>query len=358
MLKNSKSLSFCACVASFCLVQSGYAVAADREYQFENAIGEPFSRDLVFVALRDGDIEIFVRDENGDRRITNNPGNDMHPSWSADGRYFVYSSTRDGNADIYRADIKSGKIKRLTEAVGFDGYASYSPDGSTIAFISENAEAGEMELRLMNAKKRKPSVLYSLKGEMSAPEWSPDSKKIAVAATHPENMRKTQILSIDVASGEATPLTVGEGVDFGPAWSADASTIAYSSYRGRRTQLFVVDVEGDKEERQLTETFLQDIMPVFSPSGDEIYFSGTNDQTRHKSLYAVKLDGTGRRIVADSQGEITELSVDPDGGLIWLVAQARGYTGMRTDPETEQTSVFLTQEKVLLHPAFAPVERK
>ena len=147
-----------------------------------------WSPDGEWVVLRDStrgineDDEIAVARADGSERrvITNDPANDWGPDWSPDGSTIAFNSDRDGgqlrgylvapdgtnlrpmgidawveypsfspdgtritfmghqgsNYEIFSADIATGAVEQLTDSPGQDGWPSWSPDGSTIAFSS------------------------------------------------------------------------------------------------------------------------------------------------------------------------------------------------------------------------------
>jgi len=66
------------------------------------------------------------------------PGFDYHASYSADGRWIVFTSERNGlgQADIYRVRANGTGLERLTDNPALDDQAALSPDGSKVAFVS------------------------------------------------------------------------------------------------------------------------------------------------------------------------------------------------------------------------------
>ena len=58
-------------------------------------------------------------------------GLDYNPSFSADGKWIVFTSERNGSADIFRVHPDGSGLERLTDDPAFDDQGVVSPDGST-----------------------------------------------------------------------------------------------------------------------------------------------------------------------------------------------------------------------------------
>lgn len=71
-------------------------------------------------------------------RITNNSVLDRDPTWSPDGngKKIAFSSSRDGNDEIYVMDADGQNQTRLTNNTSEDNQPAWSPDGKKIAFRS------------------------------------------------------------------------------------------------------------------------------------------------------------------------------------------------------------------------------
>ncbi len=195
--------------------------------------------------------------------------------------------------------------RRLTLGARHDGHARFSPDGRTLAFLSDrrtfveeepdrpkesNQREDLVQVHLLPLEGGEARRLTDLPRGVSAFEWSPDGSRLVVVtssrgATRDEDRRRRGIAGtrepgapppsdyrfidrleymangagftydrvdhlwlVDARTGEATPLTDGPVTEREPAWSPDGTRIAFTSNRRRdhdmlfRPDLHVVDV--------------------------------------------------------------------------------------------------------------------
>jgi heat shock protein HslJ len=110
----------------------------------------------------------LVDADGGNRRSFTNEGSDSLPRWFPDGNSVVFMSEgRDGNWDLYRANLADGAVTRLTDDPAPDGLPAVSPDGSQIAFISKRS--GAWGVWVMPAAGGAATQIAGIAGEL--PDW-------------------------------------------------------------------------------------------------------------------------------------------------------------------------------------------
>lgn len=71
---------------------------------------------LAYSGNQTGNYDLWVRHPDGRaEQLTDDPELDARPTWSPDGTALAFESTRDGKIDIWRYDLGSSELKRLTE---------------------------------------------------------------------------------------------------------------------------------------------------------------------------------------------------------------------------------------------------
>ena len=252
---------------------------------------------ITFMSNRDGHVhprlgwttfEIYVMevDGNNQRRLTNNPNLDTHPSWSPDGKRIAFASNRDGNRDgnrenyeIYVMDADGNNQQRLTDNDFYDTHPSWSPDGERIAFISrrDGHFIGEFgltsEIYVMDADGKNTRRLTNNRKSDSSPSWSPDGKWIIFASDRKGDDVNYEIYVMDTDGGNQRRLTNNRVHDTSPSWSSDGKRIVFSSYRDGNAEIYVMDNDGENQQK-LTNNPGNDFGPawfgpafVVSPAG-------------------------------------------------------------------------------------------
>jgi len=165
---------------------------------------------------------------------------------SACGNRIVFSSTRDGNAEVYSANSDGSDLRRLTNDPGIDVSPSCGPNGQ-IAFVSNRHGTPQIWTMDENGGGQK-RVTY--KGDYNqTPAWCPDPKQQLIAFTgRDQNM---DVFTLNLATGEYTRITQAQGTNKDPAFSPDCRMIAFASSRGG---IYVANPQGLNQIRVVSGT--------------------------------------------------------------------------------------------------------
>ncbi len=210
-----------------------------------------------------------------------------------------YTWDFDEHHDIYVGDLQGSDLRNLTQTLGYDAEASWSPDGSQIVFASNRlAYKGDLNQTELEARDQDPSRfvdLYLMSGDGS----------------------------------EVRRLTTSRGYDGGPFFSWDGKLICWRRFSedGSTAEIFVRDVEGSWE-RQLTHLQNMSWAPFFHPSGDYLIFTTNVHGFDNFELYIVGAAGESKPIrVTETKGFDGLPVFSPDGKrLSWTTNRTPGKT--------------------------------
>ncbi|MGO9917248.1 MAG: TolB family protein [Isosphaeraceae bacterium] len=138
----------------------------------------PDGRRFAFTSTHEGNQEIYTAAADGTDlvRVTQSPGLDAHPSWSPDGRKIAFATDRWGGLELAAVKPDGTGLARLTRSPGLDDYPSYSPDGSRIAFVSNRD--GQFEVYVSVADGSHPVNLSHHPLRDTFPTWRPDGRGV------------------------------------------------------------------------------------------------------------------------------------------------------------------------------------
>jgi len=247
-----------------------------------------------------------------------------------------FMSYRDGNAELYRSRMGGSNVVRLTTNDGFDGEASWSPDGSKLAFVSarqrgpNGALLDEVDIYVMNAD-GSGIVRMTTTGSARQPSWSPDGRMLAYEFD-PYPYGAGDIAIMDVGAGEASRRFLGLApLDASrPAWSPDGTRIAFGTGDyGKGTDILAVTLDGSSMTTLLGRahaTLAQGAAlgfsgPVWSPDGRRVaalFCRGSSDECEQGiGIVTGTSDGSDfGYLVDDAATWPYNLAWSPDGAVI------------------------------------------
>jgi TolB protein len=271
-------------------------------------------------------VVIADADGSNEHALVPTNGLEYSPSFSADGQWVVYTADREGQADIYRIHPDGTGQQQLTDDAAFDDQGALSPDGKTLAFVSTRG-GGTANIWLMDVGSKRYTNLTKHSSGNFRPSWSPDGRWIAFAsdrdvpiAYYPgqwEHLQSTGLYVIQPDGKGLRRLTRKDGVAGSPSWSSDGTKVLYyetdevgaylaKTARGR-TEVVSVDVRTG-ERTQYTASNDTKLSPHWLSGGRISYVIRSGDDTQ-----GLKIWHPDRRVVTIVKGAIRNPSWSPDG---------------------------------------------
>jgi TolB protein len=201
--------------------------------------------------------DIFVAKPDGShlRRLTNTPGYDAEATVSPTGDRMVFTSTRDGDLELYSMDLRDSSITRLTNEVGYDGGAFYSWDGRSIVYralhyTDTSAAAAyrrllhehlvrpsHMELFVMDADGQHRRQITNNGAANFAPFFHPDNRRIIFASNmHDPRGRNFDLYMINIDGTGLEKITTCGEFDGFPMFTRDGKFLVFASNRNGRAR--------------------------------------------------------------------------------------------------------------------------
>lgn len=175
--------------------------------------------------------------------------------------------------DVFSIPVKEGVTRNLSRTSNsHERGVNWSPDGKTIAFISDRS--GEDEIYIQDAEGNTPAVQLTdtrdvYKYGMS---WSPDSKKILWSD------KKLRLRYVEVDSRRITEVDQAESWEFNQfSWSPDSKWITYTRPEWQaKTRVCLYNVASQKRT-YVTDQWYGSGNPIFSADGKYLYLSSERD---------------------------------------------------------------------------------
>jgi TolB protein len=200
------------------------------------AAPEPQTIVMTRVFPQPGQLGLFIAaaDGSNEQPLGSPADGDYNASWAPDGDAIVFTSERNGSADLYRVRRNGTDLERLTDSPAYDDQAAISPDGTELVFVTTRAD-GTADLWTMNVRTRTAKPLTSGPGGDFRPSWSPDGRWVAFSSDRLSNLpfshgrwEHLQLADIYIVHPDGTglkQLTEHGGFCGSPKWTADSRRV-------------------------------------------------------------------------------------------------------------------------------------
>jgi Tol biopolymer transport system component len=208
----------------------------------------------------------------------------------------------------------------VTADAAWDGDAALSPDGRTIAFVSERADGGR-GLFLEPAKGGPPKALITGPGDVSRPSWSRDGHRLLFTRIDPATGEGRAMVAAVQAGAQAAPRTLGlKGGDVRDAvLSPDGSSVAYVVHTDSTWSLCEARVS-DLTAHPLFDGLPREAIsrPAWGKKGLGLVFAFRGD------LWWIARAGGAPTQLTFSKAAEREPAVSPDGKWVAFVSDSTG----------------------------------
>lgn len=309
----------------------------------------PAGGEVTFSAPQGSKTQMLLVNADGSfaRPILTNDANFWLPTWSPDGKQVAFASEdpESGTTQIYVMNADGSVPVQLTTREGGNGPV-WSPDGVHIAYQAWIDNRTGLYVVPVDRSTGQRNVSGTLKNPWHA-RWSPDGTQLAF-----ESENVIYVTDITDITGDTVvmPRRLAEGAS--PEWSPDGTRIAYFAWDSGDADLFVANVDGSGITNLTDTEPLNEFTPVWSPDGRWIAYS-VDARDAIMRLNLIDADGANPRQVADFE------SRSPIFAAWSADSRQIAFTGQPNRPatgdETSWTLSIVNTDGSNEHELFSPV---
>jgi len=235
----------------------------------------------------------------------------------------------------------------MTRAIGG---TAWSPDGKTIAFISNIS--GRNNLWLVPAEGGWPAQLAISDQRQATPAWSPDGKWIAYQSDY-DGDEQWDIFLVSPKTGQVVNLTnTREIAEENPAWSPDGRYLAYM-VKPKTSSVFEIDVYDMvmRQVKHLTTGTPKDKLnfnPLWSRDGKWIAYTQRQAKGTDSNIFIAEVASGKSSLLTPHNGEqlYAANAISPDAKKLLLTSNAgNGFDNVGLLDVASKKIDWLTQDK-------------
>ena len=162
----------------------------ELRYAYSQSAFAPDGRTLAFTAMTGGKDVLYLVDVKSleiIRRLDTGLESMIGPTFSPDGRQIVFSGAKGGLTNLYKIDADGRNLQQITTGDWAALMPAWSPDGRRVAFVSDRGPAtdfqtlkfGKWEINVLDLQTGNIDVIPGQGGKNLNPQWSPDGKSLA-----------------------------------------------------------------------------------------------------------------------------------------------------------------------------------
>ncbi len=199
--------------------------------------------------------DILMADPDGSnvRALFATKGYDAEATISPKGDRIVFTSSKDGDLELYTMNLDGSDVRRVTNKIGYDGGAFFSWDGKHIVFRADHptdpaevkeykellaeqlVKPGRMEIFIVDADGGNLKQLTHNGAANFAPFFHPDNKRIIFASNmHNPRGRFFDLFMMNVDGTDLKQITFGDHFNSFPMFTRDGKHVVFVSDRNAK----------------------------------------------------------------------------------------------------------------------------
>jgi len=259
---------------------------------------DPTGTVLVYASTRHRETsDLYIKAVTGEtlRQLTDDPANEVMPTFSPDGSRVAFASDRAGNWDIYIVETAGGQPVQVTRDTTDDFYPSFSRDGQKLIYSTFGTQSGQWEMVIVDLNN--PATKRFI-GHGLFPVWSPTQDKILFQRARQRGTRWFSIWTLDMVNGEPmNPTEIAASSNAAaitPDWSPDGKQIVFctvidpdadDSDGPQQADLWLVNTNGTNRVR-LTMGRFANIQPNWASNGT-IFFTSDRSGEGMENIWSI-----------------------------------------------------------------------
>ena len=219
----------------------------------------------------------------------------------------------------FRIPAKPNLLRRVAHQISdivFEKLTGISGAFDTrLAYITvkKNKDNKIHTLQIADTDGYNAQILLESPEPLLSPSWSPDGKKIAYVSFEGKN---SAIYVQDILTGKRERVSAFVGINSAPAWSPDGSRLAMTLSKDGNTEIYIMNLS-TKSLQRITRHIGIDTEPTWSPNGQKLAF--TSNRSGGPQIYEIDVRGGQPKRLSFEGNYNTRPDYSPDGKFITLV---------------------------------------